>query len=97
MTKSLPVRNICPTISITLSLRNPIQHALPQHSVNSNKNNCKILVLLSSLAGNIPVTCTEIPHPLEFQENVVEDHGEPEYQAVDCFAPCQSQWWSTIS
>lgn len=69
--------------------------ALPQHNASSNKETCNITV--PSLAGNVPVTCTEIPHPLEFQENVVGDHGEPEHQVVDCFAPCQSKCWSSLS
>lgn len=49
------------------------------------------------VAGNVPVTCTEIPHPLEFQENVVGDHVEPEYQAGDCFAPCQRKCWPSLT
>lgn len=49
------------------------------------------------MVGNLPVTCTETPHPLESQGNVVGGHGEPAYQAVDCFAPCQSKWWSSFS
>lgn len=69
--------------------------ALPQHNASSNKETCNITV--PSLVGNVPVTCTEIPHPLEFQENVVGDHGEPEHQVVDCFAPCQSKCWSSLS
>lgn len=67
----------------------------PQHNASSNKETWNITV--PSLAGNVPVTCTEIPHPLEFQGNVVGDHGEPEHQAVDCFAPCQSKRWSSLS
>lgn len=66
-----------------------------QHNTGSNKETCNITV--PSLAGNVPATCTEIPHPLEFQGNVVGDRGEPERQAVDCFAPCQSKCWSSLS
>lgn len=82
---SPPTQNIYPTMSI----------APPQHNASSNKETWNITV--PSLAGNVPVTCTEIPHPLEFQGNVVGDHGEPEHQAVDCFAPCQSKCWSSLS